>query len=228
MNTDLNKIIEKINNLFDLSKNNPNENEAMAAALKAQELMAKYNVSMVQLEDADSVKEDIVTIGVNVNDIKGSSGTIKWRYELARVIANNFRCELCFSNQGDVYFVGYKTDSEIAARTFTFLFQTGNRLSVNYYSKMYKAGRNTDGVRSAYLYGFVHGVKDKLERQSFELMIVTPQEVTDKFNEITAGYTKKSIKTTIKTNRACDDAYNTGREDGNSVVDGTRIEEKAV
>lgn len=43
------KIIEKIKNLMDLASNNPNQNEAMAAALKAQELMAKYNVHMTNL-----------------------------------------------------------------------------------------------------------------------------------------------------------------------------------
>lgn len=35
------KILNKIKNLLDLANNNPNENEAIAAALKAQELMAK-------------------------------------------------------------------------------------------------------------------------------------------------------------------------------------------
>ena len=34
-------IIKKIKNLMDLANNNPNQHEALAAALKAQELMAK-------------------------------------------------------------------------------------------------------------------------------------------------------------------------------------------
>ena len=38
------KILNKIKNLLDLANNNPNEHEALAAALKAQELMAKYGV----------------------------------------------------------------------------------------------------------------------------------------------------------------------------------------
>ena len=227
MNTNLDKIIEKINNLFDLANNNPNENEAMAAALKAQELMAKYNVSMVQLNDTET-KEEIVTVGVNVNDINKNSGAIKWRFDLAHVVANNFRCEVCFSNIGHVYFVGYKTDSEIAARTFTFLFQTGNRLSTNYYSKMYKRGKDTRGIKTAYLWGFTRGVQDKLEKQSFELMIVEPKEVKEHFEDMTKDYKRKSVKSSIKYGANVDDAYETGREDGNSVVDGTRLEDKAV
>lgn len=227
MNTNLDKVIEKINNLFDLANNNPNENEAMAAALKAQELMAKYNVTMVQLNESE-IKDEIVTISVNVNDINKNSGAIKWRFDLAHVVANNFRCEVCFSNVGHVYFVGYKTDSEIAARTFTFLFQTGNRLATNYYSKMYKRGEDVRGVKTAYLWGFTRGVQDKLEKQSFELMIVEPKEVKEHFDDMTKNYKKKNVKNSIKRGANVDSAYATGREDGNSIVDGTRIEDKAV
>lgn len=222
------KIIEKIKNLFDLSNNNPNENEAMSAALKAQELMAKYDINMSQVEDDTAEKEEIMTTGVNVNDIKGSNGTTKWRFELARVVANNFRCDLCFSNRGDVYFVGYKTDSEIAARTFKYLFEIGNKLSLRYYNKIRNSGFNTNGVRYAYQIGFVRGVKDKLERQSYDLMIVTPQEVHDKFTEMTSGYKTKSISTVVRGTSECYGAYDQGREDGNNTVDGTRIEDKAV
>ena len=38
------KIMEKIKKLLALANNNPSEDEAMAAALKAQEMMAKYNI----------------------------------------------------------------------------------------------------------------------------------------------------------------------------------------
>lgn len=50
------KIIVKIQNLLDLANNNPNENEAVAAALKAQELMAKYNV---HVESVHEMQEEI-------------------------------------------------------------------------------------------------------------------------------------------------------------------------
>lgn len=42
------KIVEKIKKLLALSKS-PNENEAMAAALKAQALMAKYEIDLSQV-----------------------------------------------------------------------------------------------------------------------------------------------------------------------------------
>lgn len=49
------KILNKIKNLLDLANNNPNENEAIAAALKAQELMAKYNIELDQLDSKEKL-----------------------------------------------------------------------------------------------------------------------------------------------------------------------------
>lgn len=42
--TDLNKIADKIQKLLSLAGNNPSQEEAQAALLKAQKLMAQYNI----------------------------------------------------------------------------------------------------------------------------------------------------------------------------------------
>ena len=55
MNEADNKIIDKIEKLIALS-NSDNENEAKAAMLKAQELMAKYEIEMSQI-NPDKAKE---------------------------------------------------------------------------------------------------------------------------------------------------------------------------
>ena len=44
------KIIDKIRKVLELSKNNPSEEEAQAAALKAQKLMAEYHISIKEIE----------------------------------------------------------------------------------------------------------------------------------------------------------------------------------
>jgi len=49
MNDEENKIIEKIEKLIALSGSD-NENEAKAAMLKAQELMAKYEIELIRNE----------------------------------------------------------------------------------------------------------------------------------------------------------------------------------
>lgn len=55
MNEADNKIIDKIEKLIALSSSD-NENEAKAAMLKAQELMAKYEIEMSQI-NPDKAKE---------------------------------------------------------------------------------------------------------------------------------------------------------------------------
>lgn len=96
---DTEKIIAKIKKVLELSRNNPSEEEAKSAALKAQKLMAEYHISMSEVdevEDIDSIVEKSVSIGT------GS----KWKYTLAGIIAKNFRCRHFFYGKSTVVFYG--------------------------------------------------------------------------------------------------------------------------
>lgn len=80
------KVISKIKKVLELSKNNPSQEEAQAAALKAQKLMVEYHISMNEIEaveDIDSIVEKSVSVG------NGS----KWKYVLSQIVAKNFRCK---------------------------------------------------------------------------------------------------------------------------------------
>lgn len=85
------KILEKIEKLLALAGNNPSENEAISAALKAQELMAKYNIELADLE-GKSLKQNIVEETympkANCHYVR------KWRYTLSQIIAKNFCFEI--------------------------------------------------------------------------------------------------------------------------------------
>lgn len=201
------KIIEKIQKLLALANNNPNENEAMAAALKAQRLMAENDISLEQVDETIDNKEIVKEIyhASNKHEMK------KWKFGLANVVANNFRCKVFFLDGKDVVFYGYQADAKIALQVFTFLYEVGNKLAVRYYNKCKKEGRNTQGVMNTYLIGFKDGVASVLEKQCTALMIVTPQEVTDSFEEMTAGW--GTLKTTIRISRDSR-AYDTGKQDG--------------
>ena len=48
------KIIDKIRKLLELSKNNPNKEEAILALTKARELMFKHNVDMENIKKDDT------------------------------------------------------------------------------------------------------------------------------------------------------------------------------
>lgn len=89
------KILNKIKNLLDLANNNPNENEAIAAALKAQELMAKYNIELDQLDDKKETREIVEEI-YHQSD---KHEMRKWKIGLADIIAQNFRCKVYFTNK---------------------------------------------------------------------------------------------------------------------------------
>lgn len=213
------KTLNKIKNLLDLANNNPNENEAMAAALKAQELMAKYDIDTSALDDDSSEKE----IYQAVYRDSGKHEMKKWKYALAEVIAKNFCCKY-YALQGhgiDVVFYGYKKDAKIAVEVFKFLYESGNRFAVRYYNKCKKEGRNTRGVMNTYLMGFRDGIKEVLDKQCTALMIVIPKEVEESYTKMTQDWKKST--TTIR--RSSDHkAYKSGKLDGKDVASARTIE----
>lgn len=181
------KIIEKIKKVLELSKNNPSEEEAKSAALKAQKLMAEYHISMSEIEavdDIDNIVEKTITIGTGN----------KWKYILAGIIAKNFRCKHFYYGNSSVVFYGHEVDAEIAAETFKFLFETGNKAATNYYNKLRKEAAksgnffNGTGIKNSFLSGYLEGIKEELEKQCTALMIVVPKEVEDGYSERTKTF----------------------------------------
>lgn len=211
------KILNKIKNLLDLANNNPNENEAIAAALKAQELMAKYNIELDQLDDKKETRE----IVKEVYHQSGKHEMKKWKIGLSQIIAQNFRCKEYTVNRQDVVFYGYKEDAKIALQVFTYLYETGNKLAVRYYNKCKKEGRETRGVMNTYLIGFRDGAAEVLEKQCTALMIVTPKEVTESFNEMTKGWETCNVTMHLSADGA---AYSNGKRDGKDMVTARSIE----
>ena len=199
------KIVEKIKNLLDLANNNPNENEAMAAALKAQELMAKYNVDIKQVETEDD-KEMCCMKYENFakHEMK------KWKFSLATIVSKNFCCKY-YVVGGSVVFYGYKKDAEIAVSVFKFLYESGNKFAVRYYTKCKKEGKNTKGIMNTYLLGFCAGIKEAFDKQCVALMIVTPKEVTESFEKMTEGWKTKNVNMTRSHDTA---AFYQGKADG--------------
>lgn len=136
------EILKKIDKLLALAGNNPNENEAISAALKAQELMAKYNIELADVQGAESgqkIKKEIYT------PKKSSHYVSKWKYSLSQIIAKNFCCKTYSLGRDAIVFYGYEKDAKIANQVFGFLFETGNKLADRYYRKCKKEGRETKG-----------------------------------------------------------------------------------
>lgn len=189
MNADSEKIIEKIKKVLELSKNNPSENEAQAAALKAQELMAQYHISLADVEDIQDI-ENIVEERVAVGAGK------KWKYSLAGAIARNFRCRYFFYGKTSVVFYGYETDAKIAAQTFEYLFKVGHTKALKERLSYKEEGLHSDGIYNNFCKGFVQGVKDALDKQCTALMVVVPKEVNEACDKRLEGC-KHSISSSL-------------------------------
>ena len=144
----------------------------------------------------------------------------RWKYALATTVSNNFRCKPLVYGREAVAFYGYKEDAEIAKHVFSYLYEAGNKLAVKYYNQCRKKGLDTKGVMNTYLMGFNKGIASVLEKQCLALMIVTPQEVINSFEEKTKGYKTSTVCMHANGN---DSAFNTGKRDGIDVANSRAI-----
>lgn len=209
------KIIQTIKKVLALSSNNPSSEEAQSAALKAQELLAKYHISMAEVEslDLDKVEE----IEESVVDVPAK----KWKYKLAILVAKNFRCIAYLHGKAKIVFFGHKTDSIIAAETFKYLFTLGDRLG-NRAVKFAKAARTgTEGVYNSFVYGFCQGLQEALAEQCTALMIVVPEDVKESYED-KMKFCRTSHVNYKYANRTS--AFEEGRQEGRRAMEKKRVE----
>ena len=213
------KIIQTIKKVLELSKNNPSEEEAKAAALKAQELLAKYHIDMSEVEDIDIDKtEDIVELSVDVP-------SKKWKYKLAQIVADNFRCKHFYYGKKVVVFYGHKTDAEVAAETFKYLFDMGNRCAGRVVDKVFAQTGTSAGVYNSFVAGFCAGVSEALGKQCTALMLVVPQDVKDSYAEKSKDFKTMNLSgLSTGGNEYCRDAYTSGKEKGRDAVGSRQLE----
>lgn len=173
------KIIKRIEKLFALSGNNPNEKEAEAALLKAQKLMAEYGIEQSQLTGE---KITYATVYSNVPPHRINN-------TLAGIIAKSFSCKviIAYNHKGKrvLSFFGRTEFAEAANYTFEFvckiMIRGGNRAT-----RENGVNPGTKGAAvyyNSYCHGFIMGVKSKTDEQCKALMIVVPKDVEDSFHE---------------------------------------------
>ena len=178
------KILEKIKKLFELAGNNPSEEEAKSAMLKAQELMAQYHLDYAQVNGVDLDKEE------PIGKVRVDTPAKKWKYTLAQIIAPNYRCKHFWHGKEQVVFFGHKTDVLIAGETYRYLFNVGNTLANKLYREAKKAGEVTDNVYNSCVMGFCEGIRQALAEQSKALMVLVPEDVKDEYKIMSAGFGK--------------------------------------
>lgn len=207
-------IISKIEKLLALAGNNPSEAEAQAAMLKAQKLMAEHNLDLAQFKDKPQEKKEAVT-----EYFQGYHNT-NWAISLAKVICDNFRCNLLRAAGYGLVFVGLKEDVAICKAVFTFAADTLDKNMMKLRRQYRKQGLSTEGISGDYAAGFIAGLKAKykeqVEKNNWGLVLVKDSLVEQKTQEITNH--KKKVNPGKKLNRSGDmGLYTKGYLDGKNL-----------
>lgn len=169
------KLVEKIKKLLALAGNNPSAEEAKAAMLKAQRLMAENNISM---EAVDEVPEDEI-----INEYVTSTPTTPFASALALIISKNFRCEVLLVSRFGYRFFGHKNDVELAKTIFQFAYKAMDKGRTKIRAKYREMGLDTKGIAPDYCYGFIRGLDEGFKKQVAEncwALVVVPDEATKK------------------------------------------------
>lgn len=216
------EVIEKIQKLLALAGNNPSESEAESAALKAQELIAKHNITMTEIEDAGDATEEEEDLGYY--QIHTGNGKA-WKFNLAQAIAENFRCKRFWFGRHTVAFYGYETDAQAAREVFTFLFKMGNKLATREVNHFHNRGESATGVYNSYVLGFVHGIKSKLDAQCKALMIVMAPKVDEGYQQVREQLGLTNMRNTgLGSVRGYKDIYDKGYKEGQNAMGRREIE----
>lgn len=203
--TGMNKMLEKVQKLLALAGNNPSEQEAKAAAMKAQKLIAQYNLDLSALSS-----EEVIQYKLLKAEHPNNNG---YRGQLAAILAPNFRCKAIYLGT-DVHFFGREGDVDTCVGVFNYLYKTMRTNGCRQERIARKEGRNAHGVANCYWAGFMRGLKDELGAQSKALAIIVPEDVKDKFTEKfprTGVNSRMGVKHTGYDKGAFDTGYTDGR-----------------
>lgn len=209
--TDMNKIADKIQKLLNLAGNNPNEEEAQAALLKAQALMAQYNVDMESLGQEEKIRYSLEISKVKVTPRDN---------QLQRIIADAFACKPLISYSRKLVFFGREDNAKAAKSCMEFI----HRIMEQGINRVCKAeGLASSAVKGAssiyngYAKGFIEGLKETLAEQTVALSIVVPEDVKMEYSKRFShtGYYKSKGTSYDPTYQ---NAYNQGKTDGRSAM----------
>ena len=206
-------IVEKIKKLLALaddSKNNSDE-EAKAAMLKAQALMAKYDISVEEVEEQEEPEY--------AHEMCEHKWDYAYRIPLAHVLSENFRCKT-YCRGKRIVFMGHPSDAKICKATFEFAYSFIQKRGNQIYNKRYSMGYPTKGVFNSYANGFISGLKEAFDVQCRALAIVTPPDVVSKFEEISQGWKHRSSKGLDVSDA---EVWRQGHKDGKKFLDKDKL-----
>lgn len=217
------KIIDKIRKLLELSKNNPNKEEAILALTKARELMFKHNV------DIENIKKDDTNYFEKIVQLK------KWKNWIIFFVMYLNDAFGTFSLYNEytkrVYFYGEKEKVIGVSEIFEFLFEVADYLAMKEYRNYLKEYGTGKGIYLSYILGFINGVNNALEKQNREfeeygIVIVTSEVLKQQVRKDKNAVEKREKKLFNKNinedlNR---EVFDKGYDEGITILDKKQIE----
>lgn len=217
------KIIDKIRKLLELSKNNPNKEEAILALTKARELMFKHNV------DIENIKKDDTNYFEKIVQLK------KWKNWIIFFVMYLNDAFGTFSLYNEytkrVYFYGEKEKVLGVSEIFEFLFEIADYLAMKEYRNYLKEYGTGKGIYLSYILGFINGVNNALEKQNREFeeygIVIVTSEVLKQQVRKDKNAVEKSEKRLFNKNINTDlnrEVFDKGYDEGITILDKKQIE----
>ncbi len=168
----LEKVKSKIEKLLRLANNNPNVEEAAAAAKQAQRLMTKYAIEKATVQlDGDDMESDDPTSVVGSITVATGKRLANWRKFLANAIAKHNQCKAIIVNHGvrsELQFVGLGHDTSMCVALYSLLSPMIDRMARSYV-KTRNAGRGkAKTIGNSYRLGAVHAINEKMNEGAKE------------------------------------------------------------
>lgn len=188
--SDNERVKERIRKLLKLAGNNPNEQEAQSALLKAQAMLLEYKIEEHELHAGE---EQDVSIIQAVSD---ETANTAWAMELATILESNFGVVLFWrqwKNRKRPVFFGEEDKATICKVLFEYIVPWLNKKACNYATNMRNKHGIVKGVKQDYIVGFLKGLRDKFQEQvatneSYALVVVVHPQVTKQYEELQKGF----------------------------------------
>lgn len=223
-NEQIKEIAKKIKKLLALSKSD-NENEAMLALQKAQELQAKYNVVFDQIsleEDSQQVIEE----RYESPDTKSFNSLFSM---IASALADHYRVKLYINVKGthtvvdgklkfgtkkELAVVGLPFDVEVYKQSLFFAYGALRKCADRFVKKLpdYYTRSQKSHSKNDYCFGFIHGcVKGLKDNEMSKALVIRTPEAVVKYME---NLFLRKGKSSGRAGRGDMGAYAAGHRDG--------------
>lgn len=205
------EILEKVRKVLALTSS-PNEKEAALAAIKARELMDKYNVQMKDI--SQEVSEKIEDVDLEL----GGEVKVYWVCILTNVVGKYQNCRV-YRNSGKFCIVGFTGDIELFEYTYIYLRRVIEKLLEEV---VVPPECRVKKYLEDYAYGIVSNLSTRFEKEKKKtmsggddraLVVIDREKAVDKFCDEYLDLSNTRLHRTFNA-----DAYSKGYVTGDKIV----------